>query len=111
MAGKPTTVNDLPEEIVLEILSYVGPEDLCLSVSKVCEKWNVLAKHIVLWKTLSYNCDHSSDISRIAEVRYIKLLVLSTNYLTNCAPSGVSKVQNFKEHFINWTSSHPEVSC
>jgi len=68
MAGKPTSINDLPDEILLKILSYVGPEDVYLNIAKVCEWWNVLAKDVVLWKTLSYECDHSSDISRIAEV-------------------------------------------
>jgi hypothetical protein len=111
MASKPTSVSDLPDEVLMKILSYVGPEDLCLNIAKVCEKWNVLAKDVVLWKTLSYKCDRSSDISRIAEVRCTTLLVFSTNYLTNFAPSSVLKVQNLKEHFINWTSSHPEVSC
>jgi hypothetical protein len=92
MASKPTSINDLPEEILLKILSYIGPEDLCVNIAKVCEKWNVLSKDVVLWKTFSYKCDSSSDISRIAEVRCTTLLVLSTNYLTNFAPYSVLKV-------------------
>jgi len=70
MAGKPTSINDLPDEILLKILSYVGPEDVYFNIAKVCKKWNTLAEDVVLWKTLSYNCDGSSDISHIAEVRY-----------------------------------------
>ena len=69
MASEPMSLNDLPDEILLKILSHFGPEDLCLIIAKVCERWNSLAKDVVLWKTLSYNCDHSSDISRIAEVK------------------------------------------
>jgi hypothetical protein len=79
MAGKPTSINDLPSEILLQILSNAGPEDLCLNITKVCKKWNVLAKDMVLWKTLSYHCDSSSDISRIAEVRYSTLLGFRAN--------------------------------
>jgi len=92
MASKPTSINDLPDEILPKILPYVGPADLCRTIAKVCEKWSVLAKDVILWKTLSYKCDSSSDISRIAEVRCTTLLVLSTNYLTNFAPSSVLKV-------------------
>jgi len=79
MDSTPTSVNELPDEIILKVLSYVGPEDLCLNIAKVCEKWNVLAKDMTLWKTLSYNCDNFSDISRIAEVRCIIFLGFRTN--------------------------------
>jgi len=79
MASELTSLNDLPDEILLKILSYFGPEDLCCIIAKVCEKWNILAKDKILWKTLSYNCDKSSDISRIAEVRCAALLGFSTN--------------------------------
>ena len=79
IACEPRSLNDLPDEILLKILSYFGPEDLCCIIAKVCEKWNILAKDKILWKTLSYNCDKSSDISRIAEVRCAALLGFSTN--------------------------------
>jgi hypothetical protein len=79
MASEPTSLNDLPDEILLRILSHFGPEDLCLIIGKVCERWNVLAKDVVLWKTHSYSCDRSSDISRIAEVRCTTLLGFRTN--------------------------------
>jgi hypothetical protein len=69
MASQTTSLNDLPEEIILKILSHFGPEELCLIIAKVCEKWNVLAKDMTLWNTLSYHCELSSSISRITEVR------------------------------------------
>ena len=109
MASKPTSISDLPDEILLQILSYVGPEDVYLNIAKVCEKWNVLAKDMVLWKTLQYNCDPSSDIRRIAEVRCTILLEFKTNLLSNFAPNSVLKVQNLKEHFSSWTAFHPAV--
>ena len=79
IASQPRSLNDLPEEILLKILSHIGPEDLCLIIAKVCERWNILAKDVVLWKTLSYHCDYSSDIRRIKEVRCIALLEFRTN--------------------------------
>jgi len=79
IAGELRSLNDFPDEILLKILSHFEPEDLCFLIAKVCERWNALAKDVILWKTLSYKCDRSSDISRIAEVRCITLLGFRTN--------------------------------
>jgi hypothetical protein len=79
IACEPTSLKDLPVEILLKIFSHFGPEDICLKIAKVCKKWNVLAKDKLLWKTLSYSCDDSSDISRIAQVRCTALLGFRTN--------------------------------
>ena len=104
MASEPMSLNDLPDEILLEILSYFGPEDLSLIIAKVCRRWESLAKDVALWKTHSYKCVMSSNISRVKEVICPALLVFRTKYLTNFAPSCVLKVRNLKEHFRNWTS-------
>ena len=79
MANVRTSLNDLPDEILLKILSHFGAEDLCLIIAKVCKRWNILAKDKILWKTLSYSCDLSSDIRRIAEVRCTAFLGFSAN--------------------------------
>jgi hypothetical protein len=71
IACQPMSLNDLPDEILLKILSHFGPEDLCLIIAKVCERWNALANDVVLWKTLCYICDSSNDISRIAQVNVL----------------------------------------
>jgi hypothetical protein len=78
MALEPS-LNDLPDEILLKILSHFGPEDLCLIIAKVCEKWSVLAKDKILWKTLSYHCDSSSHISCVVKVRCTKLFGFRAN--------------------------------
>jgi len=57
-----------------------------------------LAKDKILWKTLSYSYDDSSDINRISEVRCTAMLRFGTNSLTNFATPSVLKVQNLKEH-------------
>ena len=79
MASKPTLINDLPNEVLLEILSYFGPEDLCLIIAKVCDRWKCLAKDVILWKKLSFHCGPSSNISLIEEVRCTMLLWFRTN--------------------------------
>jgi hypothetical protein len=68
ITSEPLSLDDLPDEILLKILSNLGPEDLCLVIAKVSERLDILAKD-VLRKTPSYSCDSSSDISRITEVR------------------------------------------
>jgi hypothetical protein len=75
-AGEPRSINDFPDEIMLKILSYIRPEDLCFIIAKVCDRWNGLAKDVVLWKALSYSCDPSSDVSHVDQVRCATLLGL-----------------------------------
>jgi len=79
MASVPTSINDLPDDILLEILSYFGLEDLCLNIAKVCERWKFLARDKIMWKKLSYGCDLSSDISHIEKVSCTALLGFRTN--------------------------------
>jgi len=62
------SLNDLPNEILLHILSYFGLEDLCL-IANVCEMWKDLAKNMILWRKFPYICNRSSDISHIRKVR------------------------------------------
>ena len=79
IASQPRTLNDLPDEIVLKILSHIGPEDLCLIIAKVCERWKCLAKDVMLWKDLSYHCGRSSNISLIKKVRCTTFVRFKTN--------------------------------
>ena len=68
LVNEPRSLNDLPDEILLKILSHAKPEDLSLIIAKVCKRFNNLARDLALWKKLSYHCDNSSDINRTAEV-------------------------------------------
>jgi len=97
IASQPRSLNDLPEEILLKILSYFGPEYVYVIIAEVCQRWNDLANDVTLWRTLSYHCDHYSDISCIAEISYTSLLGFRTNWLTNFVPSSVLNVQNLKK--------------
>ena len=72
------SLSDFPNEILLHILSHFGPEGLLLIITKVCERWNSLAKDAMLWKTLSYNCERSG-FSRVAQVRCPTVLGFGTN--------------------------------
>jgi len=79
MASGTVSLNDLPDELLLKILSQFGSEALSFIIGKVCKRWNVLAKDVALWKTISYKCDESSDISHIKQVRCTALLEFRTN--------------------------------
>jgi len=79
MASETMSLKDLPDEILLKILSHFGAEELSFIIAKVCKRWNILAKDVALWKTVSFKCDVSSDISRIKEVRCSTLLECRTN--------------------------------
>jgi hypothetical protein len=79
MGGEPRSLNHLPNEILLKIFSHFGPEDLSLIIAAVCERWNVLSKDVTLWKTLSYRCDGTADLSRVVQVRCAALLGLRDN--------------------------------
>jgi hypothetical protein len=108
MACETVSVNYLPNEILLKIFSHFGPEDLCLIIAKVCEKWNFLAKGMILWKMFCYDCDRSSDINRIKQVRCSTLLGFRANQLMSFAQPIVLKVGNFKEEFSIGTPFHSE---
>ncbi|KAJ9586677.1 hypothetical protein L9F63_019715, partial [Diploptera punctata] len=54
------SINDFPDEILLNILSYFTTEELCSTIAEVCERWNALAEDSSLWKNLTYACDRES---------------------------------------------------
>lgn len=57
----------LPDEILLKIFSYFGPDDLC-NISKVCIRWRKVAQDVQLWKKHSYSFDVFSYPKTINEV-------------------------------------------
>ena len=78
-ASEPKSLNELPHEILLKIFSHFGPEDLALTICKVCQRWKDIAEDVALWKTLSYRCYKFSDIRRVKEVRCTTFWGFSTN--------------------------------
>jgi hypothetical protein len=77
---KPISLNQLPDEIIEQILSNLGPDELYFTIAHVSERLNILAKD-VLRKTNSYTLDSSSDISAFKEVRSTRLLDLGLTTL------------------------------
>jgi hypothetical protein len=79
IASGPRSINDLPNEILLKILSHFGPEDLSLNIAEVCKRWKALSRDVAIWKKICYSCDRTSDISRVAKVRCAAMLGFSNN--------------------------------
>jgi hypothetical protein len=99
------SLSDFPNEILMKIFSYFGPEDLCFIVAKVCERWNALARVAVLWKKLSYKCDRDSELCRVVRVSQnttsmvgvLNLVLLeSKKVFANCAHYGAHKHHKWK---------------
>jgi hypothetical protein len=79
IVSESSSINDLPDEILLKILSHFGPEELIFSLADVCQKWNALTRDVTIWKKACYSCDYNSDISRISKVRCAALLGFRSN--------------------------------
>lgn len=46
------TIDDLPNEILFKIFSYIPQWELYFKVKKVCRRWNSIATDPALWKTI-----------------------------------------------------------
>jgi len=64
MASEPRSINDLPNEVLLRILSHFGPDDLYFKISKVSERWNNLAKDVVHFLTAEIVLPISTALAR-----------------------------------------------
>jgi hypothetical protein len=106
MVSGPKSINDLPDEVLLKILSHFGPDDLCFKIAEVCGRWNALSRDVTIWKKISYSCYFSSDINYDIKVTCCNVTV-STNWLMKLATSSVLigkkaflKLDLMKERFI-----------
>jgi hypothetical protein len=79
IVSESRSINDLPDEILLKILSHFGPEELIFSLADVCKRWNALSRDVTIWKKACYSCDFHSDISRISKVRCAAFLGFRSN--------------------------------
>lgn len=51
----PNLFNDLPDELIVEILSFISLKELCLTIPLVCKKWKDFATSPFLWQHLDFN--------------------------------------------------------
>lgn len=59
-----TTIDDLPEEVMLGVFSYFRPPQLCWKIGRVCRRWAEWSVSRVLWKDCEYTMSPDPDLSR-----------------------------------------------
>lgn len=60
-------VDDLPNEIALHVLSYLGPREVCI-VGFVSRHWHKLALDSTLWRSL-----YTRELHRVLERKSLRL--------------------------------------
>jgi hypothetical protein len=73
------SVMDLPDIVILKILSYLGPEDLIFKIPEMGDRWEYLANDHTVWKKLTYKCDRLSDLDRVSKVSCTTFVGFKTN--------------------------------
>lgn len=69
-SGSQHTIQDLPEELIIYIFSFLCPSDLCISAAKVCTSWTDLAYSPSLWRSKDYKCQGDQKIEERDEIFY-----------------------------------------
>lgn len=83
---------DLPDELLLMIFSYLSFYDLMKSIQPVCVRWWVLSSEKCLWKTsgvLKWMEDAESQETYLAQFRMI------TNYIKTLCISSIGNSMGF----------------
>lgn len=73
------SLNDLPEDILIFILSYLSTRDLCRA-SSVCQKWQALCWDPVLWSNINLTNYQDSDINKVLRNVLAKLAMDTQGY-------------------------------
>lgn len=73
------SLNDLPEDILILILSYLSTKDLC-KASGVCQKWQTLCWDPVLWSNIQISNYQGSDINKVLRNLLAKLAMDTQGY-------------------------------
>lgn len=74
------TVNDLPDEMLLEVFFFLSVPDVAKVVANVCVRWRLVAQDATLWRKLELTLDQTQYIScfkallpHLPELRRIKV--------------------------------------
>ncbi|KAF2351019.1 F-box domain [Trinorchestia longiramus] len=63
-----TTIDMLPNDVLLEIFSYLCPKELSSSVVRVCRKWHDIGHHPSLWKEINFGVYSKDKLSQYVSV-------------------------------------------
>ncbi|PFX20605.1 F-box/LRR-repeat protein 7-like [Stylophora pistillata] len=73
------TLHDLPEDVLIFILSYLSTKDLCMA-SGVCRKWQTLCWDPVLWSNIQISNYQGSDINKVLRNLLARLAMDTQGY-------------------------------
>lgn len=73
------SLNDLPEDMLILILSYLSTIDLCRA-SGVCQKWQTLCWDPMLWSNINITNYQDSDINKVLRNLLAKLAMDTQGY-------------------------------
>ncbi|XP_054270784.1 F-box/LRR-repeat protein 2-like isoform X1 [Macrosteles quadrilineatus] len=81
------SVNSLPNEILLEVFSYLDVYDISISVMYVCKRWNIVARDSMLWNNLVFKVDGTMSPSKfkgiVHHLKFLKHVTLRSRKDTN----------------------------
>lgn len=96
------TINDLPNETLLRILSYIPQSELYYNVKRVCRRWDSIATDTALWRSIRA----PEEIPTEVLVEWIKRSTLLThlsiinrndaNLITNLASRFSKRLESFE---------------
>ncbi|KAJ1531796.1 hypothetical protein ONE63_000450 [Megalurothrips usitatus] len=73
---------DLPEELMVTIFSYLPTDTLLFTVSKVCQQWKRLSEDTVLWSQVSILRDFNRLIRTLHHAPCLRTVCIPSEFLT-----------------------------
>lgn len=98
--------DSLPDELIILIFLHVSPEDLACHVSKVCLRWQSIAKDPSLWEcaVLKYNKFHSKAFAKT--IQFAPLLAKLEINMFQISDETVQSILSGCE-FVRYLSLYP----
>ncbi|XP_063217104.1 F-box/LRR-repeat protein 2-like isoform X6 [Bacillus rossius redtenbacheri] len=62
------SLNDFPDEVLVEILRHLPAEELAGAARRVCRRWGALCRDRTVWEGKSFACDRLTERSVILDV-------------------------------------------
>lgn len=86
-------INDMPDELLLMLFSYLSPQELYCIIRPVCMRWNRISKTTSLWKKITVGVEVPTNILRqwIQNSPNLRVLELEYRNDINCILKEISK--------------------
>ncbi|KAJ8890532.1 hypothetical protein PR048_010041 [Dryococelus australis] len=60
-----SSIMTLPPEVLMEIFSYLPPQELLDNIQQVCCAWRKLVRHLSLWEHFVYFADSDTKVEEV----------------------------------------------